>query len=120
LVGERLSARIPLYEIDPGIRAIPSVESYSIKVEHRVLRLPRARALIGPMHPHEGYTMRQRTTFGVSLLLNLIVTAPGGAADKLSPEDLEARLAAKPQGEAATALAQEIRAWFGKDRSGGY
>jgi enterochelin esterase-like enzyme len=62
--------------------------------------------------------MRTRTTLGLSLLFTVILAQPAGAADKLSIRTLGARLAAKPSGADAAALAQEVRDWFGKDRAG--
>ena len=58
------------------------------------------------------------TPIGLSLLVTMALAHPAGAADKLSMKTLGARLAAKPTGEEARALAEDIRAWFGKDRSG--
>jgi len=62
--------------------------------------------------------MRTRTTLGLSLLFAFTLAHPAGAADKLSIQTLGARLAAKPSGAEAEALAQEVRDWFGKDRAG--
>ncbi len=62
--------------------------------------------------------MSTRAALGNSLIvITLTLAAPARAADKLSTESLNTRLAAKPTGDAAAALAEEIRAWFGKDRS---
>jgi enterochelin esterase family protein len=55
---------------------------------------------------------------GLSLLVAAVLAHPAGAADKLTMRTLEARLAEKPTGDKAAALAEDIRAWFGKDRSG--
>jgi len=62
--------------------------------------------------------MSTRTALALSLLLTLSLAHRAGAADKLSMQTLGARLAAKPTGENAEALAQDVRAWFGKDRAG--
>ncbi len=62
--------------------------------------------------------MRTCTSLGLSLLFTLTLAHPAGAADKLSVRTLGARLAAKPTGAEAEALAQEVRDWFGKDRAG--
>jgi len=62
--------------------------------------------------------MNTRAAPGLSLLLTLTLAHPAGAADKLSMQTLAARLAAKPAGENAEALADDVRAWFGKDRAG--
>ncbi len=62
--------------------------------------------------------MSTRITITVSLLLALPLNQPARAADKLSAHSLGSRLAEKPSGAAAEALAQEIRIWFGKDRAG--
>jgi enterochelin esterase-like enzyme len=55
---------------------------------------------------------------GLSLAVTLTFANAAGAADKLSTPALNARLEGKPTGEAAAALADDVRAWFGKDRSG--
>jgi enterochelin esterase family protein len=67
--------------------------------------------------------MRARNVLGAGLLLGLglLAPAPVGAADEkkaeeLTPQALRDKLAAKPSGDAAEALAKELRAWFGKDR----
>jgi enterochelin esterase-like enzyme len=62
--------------------------------------------------------MSRLTSLGLSLLVIGILAHPSCAADKLSTRMLEARLAEKPTGEKATALAEDIKAWFGNDRSG--
>ena len=62
--------------------------------------------------------MSTRTALGLSLFFTFILTDPAGAADKLSAQTLGARLAKRPTGADAEALAKDIRAWFGKDRSG--
>ncbi len=64
--------------------------------------------------------MDTRAALGLSLLVTLIFAFPARAAEQLSTQTLNARLAGKPTGEAATALAEDVRAWFGKDRSGKY
>jgi enterochelin esterase-like enzyme len=59
------------------------------------------------------------TRLGLTLLFTFTLANPAGAsADKLSIQTLGARLAAKPTGAEAEALAQEVRDWFGKDRAG--
>jgi enterochelin esterase-like enzyme len=62
--------------------------------------------------------MRTRTALGLSLLFIFTLAHRTEAADKLSMQTLGARLAAKPQGAEAEALAKEVRDWFGKDRAG--
>ena len=62
--------------------------------------------------------MSTRTGLGLLLLATSTLAPPAGAADKLSIPTLNARLAAKPAGEDAQALAEDVRAWFGKDRTG--
>ncbi len=64
--------------------------------------------------------MNTRDALGFSIIaLSTLATATSGhAADPLNMRTLSVRLASKPTGEAATALADDIRAWFGKDRSG--
>jgi len=62
--------------------------------------------------------MSTRSALGLSLLLTFTLAHPAGADDKLSMQALGARLAARPTGENAEALAEDIRAWFGKDRAG--
>jgi enterochelin esterase family protein len=61
--------------------------------------------------------MTLRTAGGTSLLAMLL---PIGclAGEPVTIATLKARLAAGPSGEAATALAEDLRGWFGKDRSG--
>src|SRR3954451_4015377 len=72
--------------------------------------------------------MRARDALGACLLLGLglLVPAIGFAADEkkadeLTPQVLRDKLAAKPEGDDAEALAKQVRAWFGKDNlpSGG-
>jgi enterochelin esterase-like enzyme len=63
-------------------------------------------------------SMRMRTAVALSLLWTCTATRPSVAADQLSMETLTARIAAKPTGEDARALANDIRVWFGKERSG--
>jgi enterochelin esterase family protein len=52
------------------------------------------------------------------LSLGLLVTARAGAADAkaeaLTPRSLSAKLATKPAGDQAEALAEQVRNWFGK------
>jgi enterochelin esterase family protein len=62
--------------------------------------------------------MRRLIPPGLSLVITVIVAQPAVAADLLTIPTLAARLAEKPTGEKALALAEDIRAWFGKDRSG--
>jgi enterochelin esterase-like enzyme len=62
--------------------------------------------------------MSTRTGLGLLLLATSTLAPPAEAADKLSIPALSARLAAKPAGEDAQALAEDVRAWFGKDRTG--
>ena len=62
--------------------------------------------------------MSTRNGLGLLLLATFTLAAPAGAAEKLSIQTLNARLAAKPTGEAAQALAEDVFAWFGQDRSG--
>ena len=62
--------------------------------------------------------MSTRTALGLSLLVTFTLGHPAGAADKLSARALSARIAAAPTGENAEALAEDIRAWFGKDKAG--
>ncbi len=62
--------------------------------------------------------MRRPTPLRLSLLVTLILAHAAGAAEKVSMRTLGARLAEKPTGEKANALAEDIRTWFGKDRSG--
>ena len=64
--------------------------------------------------------MSTRAALGLSLFITLHPGLPTRAADPLSTQTLTTRLAGKPTGEAATALAEDVRAWFGKDRSGKY
>lgn len=60
--------------------------------------------------------MRTRTMLGVGLLgiLGLAGAAPEEGKG-LTPAKLSQRLAAQPKGDEADKLADEIRAWFGKD-----
>jgi enterochelin esterase-like enzyme len=62
--------------------------------------------------------MLTRTTLLISLLATFALAHPAAGADKLSTQTLAARIAAKPTGADAEALAEEVRAWFGKDRAG--
>jgi enterochelin esterase-like enzyme len=62
--------------------------------------------------------MRTRISLGLSLFLLVTLTHPAVAAEKLSVKALTDRLASKPTGEDAKVLADDIRAWFGKTRSG--
>jgi enterochelin esterase family protein len=62
--------------------------------------------------------MSSRIATASSLLAIFLLAQPALAADKMSVKSLRARLAANPTGEEARALADDIRTWFGKDRSG--
>jgi len=62
--------------------------------------------------------MITRVTLLLSLLATFTLAHSAAGADKLSTRTLAARIAAKPTGADAEALADEIRAWFGKDRAG--
>jgi enterochelin esterase-like enzyme len=62
--------------------------------------------------------MITRSTLLFSVLAMIAIAHPATGADKLSTQTLAARIAAKPTGAEAELLAQEIRAWFGKDRAG--
>ena len=62
--------------------------------------------------------MNMRAALGFSLVLAFMLAEPAGAADKPSVQTLRTRLAASPRGVEAESLAQDVRAWFGKDRSG--
>ena len=62
--------------------------------------------------------MFTRVALGLSLLVSFGMPNRATAADKVTMQTLSARLAEKPTGEAAKALADDVRAWFGKDRSG--
>ena len=62
--------------------------------------------------------MRSRLATRLSLLAIFLLAHPACAADKLSVKSLGTRLAANPTGEEARSLAEDIRAWFGKDRAG--
>jgi hypothetical protein len=64
--------------------------------------------------------MSIRTVLVFSCLAICAPAIPAAAADQLSIQTLGARVAARPTGEEAKALAEEIRTWFGKDRSGKY
>jgi hypothetical protein len=62
--------------------------------------------------------MRTSVALGFSLALVASAAASAVAAEKLSVATLASRLAAEPKGAEAVALAGEVRAWFGKDRTG--
>ncbi len=62
--------------------------------------------------------MSMRMVQGLSFLLILTLASQAGAADKLSTRLLKDRLSARPTGEDAKVLAEDIRTWFGKDRAG--
>ena len=62
--------------------------------------------------------MSTLTGLGLLLLATFAPTQPAADAGKLSVPTLNARLAAKPTGANAQALAEDIHAWFGKDRAG--
>ena len=61
---------------------------------------------------------RAALVFPLIVLSILAAASPARAADPLSVRTLSVRLASKPAGDAATALADDVRAWFGKDQSG--
>jgi enterochelin esterase-like enzyme len=54
----------------------------------------------------------------LALLATWALSSPAAADDKLSVATLSARLAEKPAGDQAGALADLVRAWFGKDGGG--
>jgi enterochelin esterase family protein len=54
----------------------------------------------------------------ISLLLTVILQHQGGGAEELSIEVLRTRLAAKPSGQNAAVLAEQVRTWFGRDIAG--
>jgi enterochelin esterase family protein len=62
--------------------------------------------------------MNTRAALLLSLLLTFAFGFQVAFAGELSIEALRTRLAAKPSGADAAALADQVRAWFGKDRSG--
>lgn len=63
--------------------------------------------------------MRRRIARVLPLfVLFVAATTAAPADDKLTVQSLESRLAAHPAGDDARALAEQVRAWFGKDRSG--
>jgi enterochelin esterase-like enzyme len=62
--------------------------------------------------------MLTRTALLISVLATFPLAHAAAGADKLSTHTLAERIAAKPTGAGAEALAQEIRDWFGKDRAG--
>jgi enterochelin esterase-like enzyme len=62
--------------------------------------------------------MSTRIRLGLWLLATSTLAAPAGAADKLTVQTLKTRLVAEPATGKAQALAEDIAAWFGKDRSG--
>jgi enterochelin esterase-like enzyme len=62
--------------------------------------------------------MSIRSALGFAYILTIFVAVPVQAADRLSVQSLETRLAADPKGADAEALAKEVRTWFGKDRAG--
>src|SRR4051794_36760205 len=61
--------------------------------------------------------MRSRTMLRIGLLgvLGLLLGAAAEEPKGLTPGKLSQRLAAQPKGDEADKLADEIRAWFGKD-----
>src|SRR4051812_35765094 len=60
--------------------------------------------------------MRSRTMLGVGLLAVLGLAGAAAEEEKgLTPGRLSRRLAAQPRGDEATKLADEVRAWFGKE-----
>ncbi len=62
--------------------------------------------------------MSTRAAMGISLFLSFTLARPVVAGETLTMQTLADRIAAKPTGETAAALAEDIRTWFGKDRSG--
>src|SRR5262245_35379438 len=62
--------------------------------------------------------MITRAALGLSLPIMLTLTVSAHAAEDLSIKTLSARLEAKPTGQDAEALANDVRAWFGKNRAG--
>ena len=62
--------------------------------------------------------MSTRAALGLSLFLTFTLIRPAVSADTLTVKTLADRIAANPTGEPAAALAEDIRTWFGKDRSG--
>ena len=62
--------------------------------------------------------MRSRIAAGFALLALLLLSRQNWAATRLSVKSLGDRLAANPTGAEAQALADDIRAWFGKDKAG--
>jgi enterochelin esterase-like enzyme len=62
--------------------------------------------------------MSTRSALGFSLLLTFTPMDPAGAADKPTVQTLGTRFAARPTGAEAETLANDVRAWFGKDRNG--
>ena len=62
--------------------------------------------------------MSTRTALGLSVFLTFTPGTSGRGRRRAVGATLGARLAAKPTGADAEALAEEIRAWFGKDRAG--
>ena len=62
--------------------------------------------------------MIARTRLGLSFVCLITLIAPAGAAQNLTAQSLNLRLGAKPTGEEAKALAEDVRTWFGKDRAG--
>ncbi len=64
--------------------------------------------------------MRRRIARVLPLFVLFLAADAADAADddKLTVKSLESRLAAHPAGDDAKALADQVRAWFGKDRSG--
>ena len=64
--------------------------------------------------------MFTRAALVLALAATVNMTQTARAADPLTMETLSARLAAKPSGADAEALANQVRAFFGKDRAGKY
>jgi prolyl oligopeptidase len=62
--------------------------------------------------------MTLRAIVGLSILFSVTAVPEGWGAEKLSVQALGARLASRPSGADAEALASDIRSWFGKDRAG--
>jgi enterochelin esterase family protein len=58
------------------------------------------------------------TVLGFSFLVICAQRQPAAGADVLSTRSISARIAARPTGEAAKTLSEDLRTWFGKDRAG--
>jgi enterochelin esterase family protein len=62
--------------------------------------------------------MRTRGALGLSLVVLFGLADRTRAQDNFTMQTLSTRFAAKPSGSDAEALANDVRAWFGKDRAG--